>query len=132
MSIPPEEWLAGWWLLLLVATYWKREDRWTINYQNDEYLSENENLSHKYCEEMIYLERTQSFLKNLHFLPFTKWSNTLKQFVSKLPTNCLRVFDHFVGLTLKGLIREFKWISFYSPKRLSKNWFSDDVRGNRT
>ena len=35
----------------------------------------------------------------------TKWSNTLKQFVDKLPTNCLSVFDHFVGLTLKGLLR---------------------------
>ena len=28
----------------------------------------------------------------------TKWSNTLKQFVGKLS-----VFDHFVGLALKGL-----------------------------
>ena len=35
---------------------------------------------------------------------FTKWSNTLKQFVGKLPTNCLSVFDHFVGL-LKVFIR---------------------------
>ena len=35
---------------------------------------------------------------------FTKWSITLKQFVGKLPTNCLSVFDHFVGLALKGLI----------------------------
>ena len=34
---------------------------------------------------------------------FTKWSNALQQFVNKLPTNCLSVFDHFVGLTLKGL-----------------------------
>ena len=34
---------------------------------------------------------------------FTKWSNTLKQFVGKLPTNCLNVFGHFVGLALKGL-----------------------------
>ena len=34
---------------------------------------------------------------------FTKWSNTLKQFVGKLPTNCLSVFDHFVELSLKGL-----------------------------
>ena len=33
----------------------------------------------------------------------TKWSNRLKQFVGKLPTNCLSVFDHFVGLALKGL-----------------------------
>ena len=43
--------------------------------------------------------------KKLFFcLPnFTKWANTLKQFVGKLPTNCLNVFDHFVGLALKGL-----------------------------
>ena len=34
---------------------------------------------------------------------FTKWSNTLKQFLGKLPTNCLSVLDHFVGLALKGL-----------------------------
>ena len=34
---------------------------------------------------------------------FIKWSNTLKQLVGKLPTNCLSVFDHFVGLALKGL-----------------------------
>ena len=33
----------------------------------------------------------------------TKWSNTLKQFFGKLPTNCLIVLDHFVILTLKGL-----------------------------
>ena len=34
---------------------------------------------------------------------FTKWPNTLKQFVGKLPTNCLSVFSYFVGLALKGL-----------------------------
>ena len=43
----------------------------------------------------------------MHFygIPYspTKWSNTLKQFVGKLPTNCLSVFDHFVILALKGL-----------------------------
>ena len=34
----------------------------------------------------------------------TKWPNTLKQFKqSKLPTNCLSVFDHFVKLGFKGL-----------------------------
>ena len=33
----------------------------------------------------------------------TKYSNTLKEFVGKLPTNCLSVFDHFVKLALKGL-----------------------------
>ena len=33
----------------------------------------------------------------------TKWSIILKQFVGNLPTNCLSVFDHFVGLALKEL-----------------------------
>ena len=30
-----------------------------------------------------------------------KWSNTLKQFVGKLPSNCLSVFEHFVGLKVR-------------------------------
>ena len=34
----------------------------------------------------------------------TKWPNTLKQFVVKLPTNCLSVFGHFDNLALKSLI----------------------------
>ena len=33
----------------------------------------------------------------------TKWPNTLKQFVANLPTNCLSVLGHFMGLALKGL-----------------------------
>ena len=33
-----------------------------------------------------------------------KWSNTRKQFVNKLPTNCLSLFNHFMKLALKGLI----------------------------
>ena len=51
-------------------------------------------------------------IKLLIFNPFsanpTKGSNALKQFVGNLPTNCLRVFDHFVGLTLKGLTDFFE------------------------
>ena len=43
-----------------------------------------------------------SNLKPLSANP-TKWSDTLKQFVGNLLTNCLSVFDHFVGLALKGL-----------------------------
>ena len=35
----------------------------------------------------------------------TKWSNTLKEFVGNLPRNHLSVFDHFVGLGLKGLMK---------------------------
>ena len=33
----------------------------------------------------------------------TKWSNTLKQLIGSLPTNCLSVFDHFLNLALKDL-----------------------------
>ena len=33
-----------------------------------------------------------------------RWSNTLKQFVGNLSTNCLRVCDHLVLLALKELI----------------------------
>ena len=40
---------------------------------------------------------------------FTKLSNTLKQFVGNLPTNCLSVFDYFVGLALKGLRLSYIW-----------------------
>ena len=37
----------------------------------------------------------------------TKWSNTLKQLVGNLTTNCLSVFDHFVILALKELIYKY-------------------------
>ena len=47
-------------------------------------------------------EETKKKINPLSANP-TKWSNTLKQFVGKLPTSFLSVFDHFVGLTLKGL-----------------------------
>ena len=42
---------------------------------------------------------------------FIKWSNTLKQFkqmVKNTQTNCLSVFDHFVGLALKGEVPNTK------------------------
>ena len=38
----------------------------------------------------------------------TKWLNTLKTIRRQQPTNCLSVFDHFVGLALKGLYG-FSW-----------------------
>ena len=43
----------------------------------------------------------------------TKWSNILKQFVGNLPTHHLNVFDHFVGLVLKGLIE----MNFFNKSR---------------
>ena len=57
-----------------------------------------------------------SFFFNLLNTNLTKWSNTLKQFVGKLPTNCLSMFDHFVGLVLKRLIASIESLCllFYS------------------
>ena len=43
----------------------------------------------------------------------TKWSNTLKQFVGNLPTNCLSRFDHYLGLALKG----FRYIFYKTFER---------------
>ena len=52
--------------------------------------------------ELFYRSQTSLNVNTLSANP-TKWSNTLKQFIGKLPMNCLSVFDHFVGLALKGL-----------------------------
>ena len=52
---------------------------------------------------MLYARYPQlSIINPLRANP-RKWSNTLKQFVGKLPANCLSVSDHFVRLALKGL-----------------------------
>ena len=40
------------------------------------------------------------------------WSNTLKQFIVKLLTNYLSVFDYFVGLALKGLMLRLVYLNF--------------------
>ena len=50
---------------------------------------------------------TNGLLENINPLSAnpTKWPNTLKQFVGKLPTNCLSVLGHFINLALKGLMR---------------------------
>ena len=45
-----------------------------------------------------------------------KWPNTLKQFVGNLPTNCLSVFGHFVGLALK-VLTDFE--SYFKSLRFS-------------
>ena len=51
------------------------------------------------------VKRVVELQKNLTLLEPnpTKRLNTLKEFVGDLPTNCLSVFNHFVGLALKGL-----------------------------
>ena len=52
--------------------------------------------------ELFYRSQTSLNVNTLSANP-TKWSNTLKQFIGKLPMNCLIVFDHFWRLVLKGL-----------------------------
>ena len=60
--------------------------------------------------EIFRCNRSQMFF-NPFSANFTKWSNTLKQFVVNLPTNCLSMFDHFLRLALKGLKLVFLEIS---------------------
>ena len=52
-----------------------------------------------------FLSKMERFVKTVNPLSAnpTQWSNTLKQFVGNLPTNCFSVFDYFVKLALKGL-----------------------------
>ena len=54
---------------------------------------------------------------------FTKWPNTLKQFVGNLPTNCLRVFDHFVGLAFQGLMDNFIFCAMQSTFPITESHF---------
>ena len=49
----------------------------------------------------MYSEPSQAF-NSLSANP-AYWSSTLKTIRRLLPTNSLSVFDHFVGLALKGL-----------------------------
>ena len=51
-------------------------------------------------------KKQKSYQLNPFSANFTKWSNTLKQFVNNLPTNCLSVLDHFVGLVLKEFMKD--------------------------
>ena len=76
----------------------------------------------------IHTHTSLHIVFNLLSTNITKWSNTLKQFVgklstNKLPTNCLNVFDHFVGLAFKGLASGIFWLnqclSFYQQTLLA-------------
>ena len=51
----------------------------------------------------LYLGTFRDAFFNSFSANFTKWTNTLTQFVGSLPRNCLGVFDHFVGFAIKGL-----------------------------
>ena len=54
------------------------------------------------------LIRLNSLNSNPFSANFTRWSNTIKQFVGNLPTNCLSAFDHFMELLFKVLKVKFR------------------------
>ena len=54
---------------------------------------------------------TKSYFNSLSANP-TKWPNILKQFVGKLSTNCLSVFNRFVGLAYKVQFLYLLYIPF--------------------
>ena len=60
-------------------------------------------LYNAWCHRNIHNYPSTSILFNPLSASLKKWSNTIKQFVSNLPMNCLSLFDHYVGLALKGL-----------------------------
>ena len=52
-----------------------------------------------YSYELIHVKNsTLKICFNPLSANFTKWSNTLKQFVGNLPPNCLSVFESFRGI----------------------------------
>ena len=62
----------------------------------------------KFANQLLVTEHLNIIVRVEHYFnPLSanpeKWSNTLKQFVGNLATNCLSVFDYFVGLALEGL-----------------------------
>ena len=68
-----------------------------------------------YLYRLLFLHKSFCLCINTNLNPLsanpTKWSNTLKQFVGKLPMNCLSVFDHFEILALK----EWKVVAWSVP-----------------
>ena len=80
------------------------------------------NLNNKKSETEINgkIMSDQPFKRQPH-----KILNTLKQFIGKLPINSLSVFDHFVGLALKGLTH------FTSVFHSSTTWKYQKIVGER-
>ena len=78
-------------------------------------MSEEEYFQLELKQGKIVQEYNQWVEYNSFFDPLSanppNWSNTLKTIRRLLPTNCLGVFNHFVGLALKGLNTEIM-ISF--------------------
>ena len=95
--------------------YWKKEKSNIGIRMQKRYFQNLMIIIRNYCNKINWMfdaknfqqirQKTKNQTVNINPLNanITKWSNTLKQFVGKLPKNCFSVFDHFVGLALKGL-----------------------------
>ena len=69
-----------------------------------------QNCKYSVCMLNIVRRIASTVIELFYFTPlsdnpteWSHWNGTLKQFVGSLPTNFLSVFDHFMGLALKGL-----------------------------
>ena len=78
-------------------------DPWTSNVIRKKDITLYEHISYNWALSIPLedIRNSEVFLKWVNPLNAnpTKWSNTFKH----LPTSCLSVFDHFLGLVLKGL-----------------------------
>ena len=59
--------------------------------------------TNNFCEGTAAKRKIYINVNRLYKCSTPRNGETLKQFVGNLLTNCLSVFDHFVGLALKGL-----------------------------
>ena len=93
----------------------------TLRVLQHQYLLFEFYLSFAFCRVITAEVVFESVIHPLSANP-TKWWNILKQFVGKsrwIVTNCLNVFDHFVGLALKGLWKIFNLESSTKTMRLT-------------
>ena len=92
-----------------VQEWYKRKQKMTSNFLASFFVGSNNFLLNVKGRSKLFSEKKIFVKFNPLNANFTKWSNTFKQFVSNLPTSCLSVFDHFVGLALKGLNQKNCW-----------------------
>ena len=94
--------------------FWNRHFRYT----HTQIIAENwflkcNSVKLSFCKNRDCQIFKKNYVNPLNDNP-TKWWKTLKQFVDKLPTNFLSVFEHFVGLAFKRLMNECR-ISIHKP-----------------
>ena len=68
-------------------------------------------------ENWVVLVAEKVSSTNSSFISFKRQSHKMvkhTQTIRVLPTNCLSVFDHFVGMAVKGLITKGNWVMFES------------------